>query len=324
MEKPGGRGLGAAFGLATVLMWGTQFTVTKVLYRHLDAFAVTTVRYGVGGVVLLGILAAVEGPRALRTREHTKRAWILGPTGVVGSVLLMYTGLEHTRAQNAALIAALQPLLTALFLRLTRKGALPRSTAVAIAVAFAGSVVVIARGDPRTFVDGGIGWGVILCLLGQVAWVLYTVELSSFVGWSTLRITAVTAATGGAASAFLWGIALAAGISHPEFGKLGGGNLLLAWMVLGPTVAAVFCWNSGRRLLGAQDVAVFMYMVPVVTFVTEALRGSQPGVVEGIAAGVVVLTLLAEYVVQLRARSHTGAATGVTAGPAAAVSADAR
>ena len=56
-------------------------------------------------------------------------------------------------------------------------------------------------------------------------------------------------------------------------------------MVLGPTVAAIFSWNKGRMLIGAQDIALFMYLIPVV------------------AAVVVVVALAADNVAQRRARA---------------------
>lgn len=319
MQRPAGRELGAGLGLATVLMWGTQYTVTKVLFRHIDAFIVTSLRYGFGGTLLLGILVAVEGPRALRLGDHARRAWLLGPAGVVGSVLVAYVGLQYTRPQNAALMVALQPLITAVVLRVTGRGNLARSTAIAIAVAFAGSIVVISRGDPRTFVAGGIGWGVSLCFLGQFAWVLYTIELPSFTGWSTLRTTALTSATGGIAVLAITGVVLGAGWSHPEFGKLGSDSWLIVWMVLGPTVAAIFAWNKGRMLLGAQDIALFMYLIPVVAFAAESIRGYHPGLVELLAVALVLIALVGDNVAQRRARASAAVvATAAAAGGAVA------
>ena len=317
MQRPGGRELGAGLGLATVLMWGTQFTVTKVLFRHLDAFAVTAIRYGIGGLVLGAILVVVEGPRAFRLGEHARRALLLGPAGIVGSVLLTYLGLQYTRPQNAALMIAFQPLLMAVWLRVTGRGVLARSTAVAIGVALVGSVIVIAKGDPRTFVDGGVGWGVILCFLGQFTWILYTSELPSFTGWSILRTTTLTSITGGSAVAVIFAAVWAAGVSSPDFGGLGGDAWLAVWMVLGPTVLAIFAWNKGRMLLGAQDIALFMYLIPVVTFATESIRGYHVGVVEGIAAVVVVAALLTDNIVQRRARASTAATVAPVVGPVA-------
>jgi drug/metabolite transporter (DMT)-like permease len=304
VEKPGARGVGAALGFVTVVMWGTQFTVTKVLFRNLDAFAVTSLRYGFGGAILAGILGVAEGRKAFRMGEHARRAWLLGPAGVVGSVLLAYYGLQHTRPQNAALMVALQPLIMAILLRVTGKGILPRSTAVAMAVAFVGAIVVIAEGDPRTFVQGGIGWGVILCFFGQFSWVIYTAELPRFTGWSILRTTTLTTATGGVAVVGVFGIALLAGVSNPDFGALGSDWGYVVWMVLGPTVAAIFAWNKGRMLLGAQDIALFMYLIPVVAFVSEAVRGYHPNAIEAAAAVVVVAALAGDNIVQRRARAN--------------------
>jgi drug/metabolite transporter (DMT)-like permease len=304
VEKPGARGVGAALGFVTVVMWGTQFTVTKVLFRNLDAFAVTSLRYGFGGAILAGILGVAEGRKAFRMGEHARRAWLLGPAGVVGSVLLAYYGLQHTRPQNAALMVALQPLIMAILLRVTGKGILPRSTAVAMAVAFVGAIVVIAEGDPRTFVEGGIGWGVILCFFGQFSWVIYTAELPRFTGWSILRTTTLTTATGGVAVVGVFGIALLAGVSNPDFGALGSDWGYVIWMVLGPTVAAIFAWNKGRMLLGAQDIALFMYLIPVVAFVSEAVRGYHPHAIEAAAAVVVVAALAGDNIVQRRARAN--------------------
>ena len=306
MQRPQGAALGAALGTVNAVMWGTQFTVTKVLYRHLDAFAVTTVRYGAGGLVLLAILLATEGPGALRPGEYARRVWALGFVGVIASTLVSYYGLEHARPQDVALMVALQPLMTAVGLRVTRKAVLPRSTAIAIAVALAGSIVVIAHGDPRSFVDGDIGWGVGLSFVAQAAWVVYTVQLASLEGWSVLRMTAITATTGGTMAAAITGIAVAAGLSQPHFGALGTKNLLLVWMVLGPTVAAVLCWNKGRMLLGAQNIALFMYLMLVVTFCAEAVRGYHPSAAEVAAAAVVLAALVGENLAQRQGRGRAG------------------
>ena len=148
------------------------------------------------------------------------------------SVLLSYIGLQHTRPQNAALVVALQPLLMAIWLRLTEGARLPRSTAIAIAVAFAGALVVIAKGDPRTFVDGGIGWGVILCFFSQFAWIVYTSRLSSFTGWSTLRTTAITSLTGGLVTVGIFAAVWAGGASTPDFRGLGNDSWFAVWMVI--------------------------------------------------------------------------------------------
>src|SRR5919198_2784191 len=58
--------IGAALGTTTGLAWGGQFVIGKSAVDRVDAFHLTTVRYALAGLVLLAILAAVEGLAALR------------------------------------------------------------------------------------------------------------------------------------------------------------------------------------------------------------------------------------------------------------------
>src|SRR5206468_5514792 len=104
--------LGAAFATATGLAWGAQFVVGKSALATVDAFPLTTVRYGVASLLLLALLAAVEGRGALRLDGRGRRLFWLGTVGFAGFNLLAYTGLEHRRPRSAALIVPLGRLLT--------------------------------------------------------------------------------------------------------------------------------------------------------------------------------------------------------------------
>src|SRR5580765_1893265 len=107
----------------------------------------------------LGVLAAVEGRRALRLDGQGLRLFWLGTVGFAGFNLLAYTGLAHARPQSASLIVALAPLLTALVLwRRTRVR--PSATTFALlGLALAGVALVISNGKPWTIAEGAIGWG---------------------------------------------------------------------------------------------------------------------------------------------------------------------
>ena len=105
---------GALFATVTGVVWGGQFVVGKSALGRVDSFWLTTVRYAGAAALLLGLLAAVEGVRALSPRGRTLELVGLGSLGFAGFNLLAYTGLEHARPQSASLIVALGPLLTAL------------------------------------------------------------------------------------------------------------------------------------------------------------------------------------------------------------------
>ena len=69
---------GATFATITALAWGGQFVVGKSALARVDAFHLTAFRYAGAAVVLLAILAAVEGRKALRLDGRGLRLLWLG------------------------------------------------------------------------------------------------------------------------------------------------------------------------------------------------------------------------------------------------------
>jgi drug/metabolite transporter (DMT)-like permease len=108
----GGAALAATAGLA----WGAMFPVAKHGLRHVDAFHMTSIRYGLASLAFLALLAAREGRQAIRLEGRGLRLLVLGSLGFAGFNLLTYVGLGSTRPQNAALMIATMPFLTLLVL----------------------------------------------------------------------------------------------------------------------------------------------------------------------------------------------------------------
>src|SRR5262249_36515399 len=156
---------GALFATTTAVIWGGQFVVGKSALARVDAFPLTAMRYGIAGVLLIALLVAVEGRRALRLDGRGWRLFWLGSLGFGGFNLLAYTGLAHARPESAALVVALGPLVTAVVLWACDGIRPALSTGVAIVVALVGIALVVSKGDPSAIVNGSVGWGDGLVLL---------------------------------------------------------------------------------------------------------------------------------------------------------------
>ncbi|HZO97133.1 MAG TPA: DMT family transporter [Gaiellaceae bacterium] len=296
---------GATLATTTAVAWGGQFVVGKSALGRVDAFHVTTVRYALAGLVLLALLAAVEGPGALRLDGKGLRLWWLGTLGFGGFNLLGYTGLAHSRPQSASLIVALAPLLTALVLW-RRSGVRPsRGTFLALAVALAGVALVISGGDPASIGRGSVGYGDALVLGGVLSFILYTLGAAEFAQLSPLRYTTLTAGLGWLSIAAATVVASAAGLEpEPSPGAYADVRWQILYIALVGAVVAVVSWNAAVVALGPQNASLFGNLIPVTTFAIEVARGYRPGALELAGAALTIAALVAGNVLARRPRTQ--------------------
>ena len=264
--------------LTAALAWGGMFPIAAGALHRVDPVHLTAVRYLLASLVFVGLLLAIEGRAALRPQGRALELWLLGTLGFAGFNLLTYVALEHTRPQDASLIVATSPLMTALALWLTTRAKPSRATLGAMAVALFGVVLVITHGDPSSLIHGDGRAGDLLVLGGVASFVAYTTGARRFTGFSPLRYTALSA-TGGtltilAATALL---TLTGTYPLPSAGDWGDAAPQTAYIIVAGAVIGVLAWNEGVRRIGAANGALFMNLVPVVTFAVEIGRGYRPG-----------------------------------------------
>jgi drug/metabolite transporter (DMT)-like permease len=270
-----------------------MFPIADTALGHVDAAHITAIRYGIASLVFLALLAAVEGRRSVRFDGRFGRALVFGTLAFAGFNLLSYAALHHTTPQHAALIVATAPALTVLA-RWGLDGVRPSPALLAcVAAAFAGVALVVAGDDPSAAVKGGAGD--LLVLLGVMCWVRYTLSAANeFSGWSPLRFTALTAAAGTLSILAITAAGDALGLlSPPSAGDVGDIVPALAYIVVLGAVVAVLAWNAGVVRLGASNAALFMNLVPVTTFVIQAVRGASPAPFELIGASITLAALVA-------------------------------
>ena len=296
---------GVAFAGTAALIWGGQFVVGKSALSRVDAYPLTTIRYALAASVLLLVLVAVEGPRALRLEGRGLRLFALGSLGFAGFNLLAYTGLAHARPQSASLIVALGPLLTALVLWRRTRVRPSRATFAFLGVALVGVALVVSEGHPATIVEGAVGWGDGLVLAGVFSFVLYSLGAAEFAHLSPLRYTALTAGLGwltmAAATVALVGVGLA---TWPSTEQLHDVSPQIAYLAIPGAVVAVLTWNAAIGAIGPQNAVLFSNLIPVTTFVIEIVRGYRPNGVEVAGAALTIAALVANNLFARRVQAR--------------------
>ena len=283
---------GAALAATAGLSWGAMFPVAKHGLRHVDAFHMTSIRYTLASLAFVALLSAREGRQAIRFDGRGLRLFVLGTLGFAGFNLLSYVGLGMTRPQNAALVVATMPFLTLLVLRVRDGARVARLKLVLMAVGFVGVVAVISRGSVANLVNGGVGGGEALVLLGALCFVFYTLGAREFPGWSPLRFTALSATLGSVSVVAITEVATVAGWeSAPSGHDLAAAGPALAYIVVFGAVIAVLSWNTAVQRLGPATAVLFNNLVPITAFAIAIAGGYAPNAYElgGAALAVVAL-----------------------------------
>jgi drug/metabolite transporter (DMT)-like permease len=295
------RPLGVVAAVVTTTAWGGQFVVGKSAFAYLDPVWLTALRYAAAGIVFVALLALVEGRAAFRWDAAVPRVAVLGTVGFAGFNLLVYVGLTRTSPQAASLIVSTMPLITA-FVIWARTRLRPRAvTWWSSGVALLGVGLVLSDGRLGRLLDGGLGWGDVLVLLGSASWVVYTTGASTVPDWSPLRYTAISAAAGSLAILLVAFVGTAGGwLRLPTVHDVSAAGWQLAYVALVAAVVAVLCWNAAMRALGPQDGVLFINLVPVTTFGLEAVLGNVPHPAQLLGVAVTMAALVGNNLVARR------------------------
>jgi drug/metabolite transporter (DMT)-like permease len=247
--------------IAVPAIWGGTFVAGKHVVAVLSPMMGSFARYVVACVALLVAAFVVEGGLPKLTLRQWLGTCLLGTFGVFAYNLFFMASLERLPGSRAALIIALNPVITITLSSLVLKERLSARRWLGVAIALFGVWIVISRGDIASIASAGIGAGELFMLAAVTSWALYTL-----IGRKVLGGLTPLAATNYAA---LWGTLLLAGAAAPEFAGLSMARFdwtvvgaLLYLGICGTALAFVWYYMSVKKF-GTSVTSVFNNLVPV-------------------------------------------------------------
>lgn len=274
--------------LLVVLIWGGNFTATKLALAEITPLAFIAVRFAFGTVLMCLVLVRREGWR-LPPRD----TWVpLVGLGIVGNTiyqLCFMTGLYRTSATNSSLILASMPTVVtaaAGWLGLERVSA---RQVWGLAIATLGVVLVLAT---RGLAPGaGDLTGDMLMLAAVLCWAAYTLGLRTVAGkMSTLSLSTWTLITG-TPGLLLVGAPAVRRLDWAAVTARGWGGL--AYATLLALLVAYGLWNRGVREIGASRAALLTTLTPLVaTLIAIAVLGERPGWLHLVGGAMIIAGVL--------------------------------
>jgi drug/metabolite transporter (DMT)-like permease len=270
--------------LATVLLWGFNFTVTKYVLTHgFQPLAYSTIRYGGAALLFAALTLGREGGFSV-SRRDVPLLLVAAALGILLNQLTYMYSVKLTTASTVALILGTTPIFTALIARVAGLERLSRRFWIASVVSFGGAALVAAGSG------GGISGdlvGDLLALATAGTWAAYTVVVAPLMrSYSPFRISAVVLLVG-------WVPLAAAGSGQVAGQDYSLGPLVwvcLAYALLGPLVLTNLLWFTAIDRVGPSRAALFANLQPFVAalfalaILSERITVLQ--VVGGVAIGV--------------------------------------
>ncbi|WP_427024294.1 DMT family transporter [Aureimonas ureilytica] len=248
------------FPVLFVLLWSTGFVGARYAMPHAEPFTFLALRFALALLVLLPVALVLlrgKGPLPLRPLAHSAFAGCLIHGVYLGGVF--YAVRHGLPAGIAALVAGLQPFLTALIAWVAIGERLTRRHALGLAIGLGGVALVVA---PKLGTGAAFGAQTLLpALFGVVAIALGTVWQKRFVTGLDLRVGAAAQYAG----AFVPSILMALASETMRIDWTLELVLSLLWLVLALSIGAVMLLLVLIRNGSVSSVASLFYLVPSVT-----------------------------------------------------------
>jgi len=273
-----------------VLIWSTGWIVAKYAAPFADPLTVLSVRYAVAAAVVGVMVVAMraEWPRTRAAMLHAMASGVLLHTIYLGGV--WWAIARGLPAGVSALIAAVQPLLTAaLAARLAGEKLRPVHL-LGILIGFVGVLGVIAPKLAGVSVAGmsGLGLAVAINVIAMISVTLGTFYQKKHVASGDLRSITVLQYVG----AFATTLPLALLLEPLRFEFRAETWLALAWSVIVLSIGAIGLMLMMIRRGAVSKVAALIYLIPPTAALQaflmfgETLTGVQIGCMAVAALGV--------------------------------------
>ncbi|MFK4222580.1 DMT family transporter [Streptomyces sp. NPDC019890] len=268
---------------ATMVLWGSAFSSSKVVVEQVPHGVAALLRFGGGALALLLALRLFGRRDTAVSARDRGRAALAGVLGVFAYNVCFFWGLALAPAMDGGvIIPVMSPVLTTAFLLVSRKERASPARIAGLCLGVAGAVVFFIGVSTG---GGGTGRlaGDLLFLLGACCWAAYTLAGPRVLaGIEPLRATTYATLAG----AVLLGI-----YSAPEMGRVAWSDLTpglwlnVVFLAVGPAAVANLLYYRGVAAVGPASASVMMFMVPVFgTFCATVFLGESFGPVQTVGA----------------------------------------
>jgi drug/metabolite transporter (DMT)-like permease len=275
--------------LATMAVWGLNLSVVKLLIERFEPMLIAVLRMAVAAIAISVVLYWRRLPWPRFTPRELGLVAVCAVLMVYLNQFLFTEGVARTAATNAALIIALNPLVSALVAALLLGDRMTPRRLAGVALGFGGVAMVVLNRSGAALATGGVGDALVLASV--LSWVLGGALVRGLAtGRDSAAVSWAVHGTGTlmlAADLLLLRPLPLAGLAR--FGVVDAGLLVLSGVFA--TGIGALVWNRALVTLGVARTSLYVYWVPIFGVAFGVLLLGEPltlwhlGGLAGVLAG---------------------------------------
>jgi len=239
-----------ATAILVTFLWSTSYVLIKLGLPKIPPLDFAAYRYSLASLVLL-VASSIKRPNTVTakwTKEDVLLVVVLGLLGYTLAQGLQFVGLDYLPAVTTSFLQNFTPVFVLCIAYPLLREAPIRLQYIGLGVALAG-VLAFFAGQPLE----AEATGVVVVLLGSVAWAAYLVIVKKAKVAEKLGALRFTTLTMGAGSLMLLAAALVSG-GAPSLGL--DDWLIIVWLSLLNTAFAFYLWNVALKTLKAFELSI--------------------------------------------------------------------
>lgn len=273
------------YALMSISFWGISFVSTKAVLDKLDPYTLLVLRFGIGALFLLVLLALKRYPLNIPLK-YIPHLIVLGILGVFIHQVIQATALLTINASAAGWIISFSPVFTVILsvFFLHEKMTLLKASGIIVAIM---GVLLVTTSSNQHSLQLPVNIGYLLMILSTLNWAIYSVllkkldiQLPSLVVTFYMCLIGFTLTTPFLVRNKGWEIMPF--LTSVEWAHL----LFLGVFVSG---VAYWYWAKALEVLEASQVSVFLYLEPVATLITAVLLLREKIIPVSILGGVIII-----------------------------------
>lgn len=259
--------LGTAALIATAALWGSNHAVARAVSEIVPLPALVFWRWVIGATLLTLVSVPILHRSWPVIRDHLTELVFGGFVGVGLFSYFLLGGAYYSLVLEVGLLNATTPVWVILISWFTGNERPRARTLAGLAIALAGTSLIVCRGDLAALLQLRLSFGNALSLLGAIAFAWFSLRVRAWAReLDLLSITVVTAWAGVLLvmlPAYVWWLVTGGAALASDRSQMWPAVAAVCYVGVGPTLVGNILYLFGVTRIGAARAAVFLYLSPV-------------------------------------------------------------